>query len=155
MQNRTYTALAALALGASVAVASVCGAQPAGQKRPPTGQPGARPGVRPGGPGGAGFMQRMAEQLKLTEAQKTKLKPIFEAQQKEAMALRQNTSLSEDQRRTKMRAIFTNSQAKMKKILTAEQNKKLTEMLANLRNRGGPGGRPGGGPGARPGGTPR
>lgn len=64
-------------------------------------------------------VKALTETLKLTEEQQTKLKAIFD-EQTEAMS-KIDSSLSREERREAMQKIQTDSQSKIKEILTAEQ----------------------------------
>ena len=100
-----------------------------------------------GGPGG-GMMRRMAQELGLTEAQKAKLQAMMKQTGDKRRAIRENKSLSPDQRRAQMKALRTSSEARMKAILTPAQRTKLAAMQAKMEQRmrenggrmGGPGG---------------
>ncbi len=100
-----------------------------------------------GGGGGRGMMtpdqqvERLDTALTLTADQKTSIKAIFEASMKDQMALRQDTSLSDDDRRAKMTAMREAQTAKIKAVLTDEQKTKYDEMMKAQRQRG-PGGPP-------------
>lgn len=99
-------------------------------------------------------IQRLAEQLKLTDEQKAKIEPILKKQQEQVQALRGDQSVPQEQRMGKMRSIMEDTRKQIAAVLTDEQKKKFEGMAA----RGGPGGRRGqGGPGApgEGGGRPR
>jgi Spy/CpxP family protein refolding chaperone len=64
---------------------------------------------------------RMAEELKLTDEQKTKIRTFREEQRKKAEEIRKDTSLTPEQKREKSVALRKEGDAKMKEILTAEQ----------------------------------
>ena len=89
--------------------------------------------------GQAGF-DRMAEQLNLTEDQKPKVQSIMKAQMDKMRGLRQDTSLTPEDRKAKMKAIREDSAAQMKAVLTAEQFQKWQDMQSKMHNRppGGP-----------------
>jgi Spy/CpxP family protein refolding chaperone len=109
---------------------------------PATGQRGAR---------GRDQLQALAQELKLTEDQKTQLKPLLEKQRtkqvEQARALRADTSLSTEQRREKLMALREQSRKDLapefKKILTSEQFEKWQKMPQGQR-RGSPNGSRGG-----------
>lgn len=84
---------------------------------------------------------RLAERLKLTDEQKPKVKAAMEKQTKQFQELRKDTSLSREDRRTKMRDIREKYNKEMKAILTEEQYKKLqqAESRRGQRRRGGAG----------------
>lgn len=77
---------------------------------------------------GAGIEQRvdrMAQELNLNEQQKTKLRALFEDQQKKLQELRADTSASKQDRGVKARAMREEYQIKLKEILTPDQYTKL------------------------------
>jgi len=88
---------------------------------PPAGGP--PPGGPPGGPGMRGRLgfDMTAKQLDLTEDQKPKVKAILDDEVQQMRDLRQDNSLSPDDRRTKMRTARDNTAAKLKDVLTPEQ----------------------------------
>lgn len=96
-----------------------------------TAQTSAAPGQRMRRPG----MQRMLEQLNLSDDQKAQLKTLRDQQRQDIQALRIDQSLTADQRRTQMQAVHQQFRTKMQGILTAEQQKQLQQMR---RARGGP-----------------
>lgn len=80
-------------------------------------------------------LARMTKQLKLTDAQQTRIKPILEEQHKEMMALRQDTSMTREERFAKFREIRKQTFEKIHPILTSEQQKELKEMQQMRRER--------------------
>jgi len=130
MKMHKFTLLAALAAGTLIALTPTLRAEDK-PNRPDRAE---RPA---GGPGQRGDMlKRMAEELGLTEEQKTKLQEAFK-EQREA-----NKDLSPEERREKMKETREAINAKIKAILTAEQYAKW-EKIREERRPGGPGG-PGG-----------
>lgn len=108
---------------------------------------------REGGKGGGGgrgrgpSIEMLTEQLSLSKEQAEKLKPVLESQRAKMEALRADESLSQEDRRTRMRSIREEGDAAIAAVLTPEQKKKWEETRAN-RGPGGPGGeRRGGGEG--------
>jgi Spy/CpxP family protein refolding chaperone len=85
-------------------------------------------------------MARMTKQLNLTDDQQAKIKPILEDQHKQMMDLRQDTSMSREDRFAKMRNIREKSSEQMKAVLTPEQQKKWEKMQQRRRGRRGGGG---------------
>lgn len=73
-------------------------------------------------------MQKMAEQLNLTEAQKNQIKPIFEESHTQSKAIRQNAQLTPEQKREQMKQIRKSTMEKVHAILTVEQREKMKEM---------------------------
>ena len=86
-------------------------------KPPSTPPAGAPPAGRP--PGG-GF-ERMAEQLNLTADQKTKVKSIEDTRRQKMLDLRNDTSLSPEDRQAKRKAVAEDMSQQMKAVLTPEQ----------------------------------
>jgi Spy/CpxP family protein refolding chaperone len=82
-------------------------------------------------------LARMTKQLQLTDEQQAKIKPIIEEQHKQMMDLRQDTSMSREDRRSKFGEIRQKSLEKMKAILTPEQQKKWQKIQEERRGRRG------------------
>ena len=97
---------------------------------PPAGQ--RPPGMR-GGPN--------LDQLNLTAEQKPKVQAILDAQRQKVRDLREDTSLTPEDRRAKMKAIREDEVTQMKAVLTPEQFEKYQQMTQRRR----PGGPPPGG----------
>ena len=81
-------------------------------------------------------LERMTTDLKLTDAQKPKVKAVLEEGQKQREAMRDTP---QDQRREKMRAAMEAQQKKLKEILTPEQLEKWQKQREEMRRN-----RPGG-----------
>ncbi len=94
--------------------------------------------------GGRGMMNadRLAEQLNLTSEQKTKVDAILQDQRSQMMALRQDSSMSQEDRRDKMQGIQKTTHSKIRDLLTDEQKEKFDQMPQGR----GPGGPPQGPP---------
>lgn len=75
-------------------------------------------------------LNRMTEQLKLTDEQKPKVKAVLEERNKQMQGLRE---LSPEDRRTKMQSLRQETNKKLKEILTPEQFKKYEEMQRGMR----------------------
>jgi Spy/CpxP family protein refolding chaperone len=86
----------------------------------------------------------MAERLKLTDDQKAKLRPIYQEEMTKTREVRQDTSLTTEQRRDKMRDLRQEYLGKMKPILTADQYDDLKKMREQGAGRGPRGVRQGG-----------
>jgi Spy/CpxP family protein refolding chaperone len=84
-------------------------------------------------------LARLTKQLKLTDEQQAKIKPILEEQHNKMMDLRQDTSMPREERFAKFREVRQESMGKMKPILNPEQQKKWEKMQQMRRERrGGP-----------------
>jgi len=78
----------------------------------------------------------LAEKLGLSDEQKAKVKEIYEKQAKDIQALRSDTTLSEDARRTKMREIAKATNDAIVALLTPEQKAKWEAYLKERRDSG-------------------
>ena len=116
MKITKFSVIAGLALGSLVVSSNLATAQEqkGGQRRPSVEQ----------------FMERMNEDLKLTDEQKPKVKAVLEESQKKRQEL---SSIPQEERRGKVRDIRDNENKKLKEILTAEQYTKYEKMLEDLR----------------------
>jgi Spy/CpxP family protein refolding chaperone len=72
--------------------------------------------------------ERMAEQLNLTDQQKTQLQSFKQSQRQQAQAIRQDTSLTPEQKRDKFKQLRESNHQQMMGILTAEQQQKLQQL---------------------------
>jgi len=93
---------------------------------PPTGNP-ASP--RPAGMRIGPTLEQLTKSLNLTTDQVTKVKPILDARDQKVRDLRGDTSLSSQDRRTKMLSIREETATQLKAILTPEQYDKWQKML--------------------------
>ncbi len=85
------------------------------------------------------MLQRMTESLNLSEEQREKIRPILLDQAQQLRALREDKSLSPEDRRAKARALRRDTRLKVDQILTPEQKAKRREHWQNRRGRrGGP-----------------
>lgn len=66
-------------------------------------------------------IDRLAETLNLTDDQKAQFQSVFKAEGQKMRALHHDTSLSADDRRTKMKEIQKDTSAQLQSILTPEQ----------------------------------
>ena len=65
-----------------------------------------------------GRMDRMSRELNLADDQKAKLKPIFQSEWQEMKPVREDSSLSQDQKHEKMKSIHEKYRAKFEGVLT-------------------------------------
>lgn len=142
MKATRISLIAALIAGVLVAYSPAASAQEAkDDKSPPKGE------GRPGGPGGARGeaakerLNKLAEELKLTDVQKTKVEAVMKEQQ-EKMRGSRDPNATPEERKEKMKAGREELSKKMKAILTPDQFTKW-EKMPQGRGPGGPG-RPGG-----------
>lgn len=82
------------------------------------------------------MVEHLSTELNLTEEQRTKIKPMAEDVYKQMDQVRQDSSLSEQERREKLRQIHENALGQVKTILNPEQQKKLDEMMSSHAHHG-------------------
>jgi protein CpxP len=109
--------------------------------------PAAQQGPRGGGRGG-NQVEMLTKRLDLTPDQVTQVKAIDDDQMKQSAAVRNDSSLEQDARRSKMMDIRKASQDKIRAVLTDDQKTKYDALLEEMRNRQGQ--RGGGGGAAAP-----
>lgn len=80
-------------------------------------------------------LKQLAEELKLTDEQKEKLKPILQEEGEKLKALREDTTTAREAKVAKYREIQQGIEAKIKPILTAEQAEKWEKARAERRKR--------------------
>jgi len=73
-------------------------------------------------------LDKMTEELKLTDEQKPKVKVVLEESDKKRQELFADTSVPRDQRREKMQAITEQQDKKLKEILKPDQYEKYEKM---------------------------
>jgi len=80
-------------------------------------------------------LKNLTDRLSLTADQQGKIKPILEDRNQQMQALRNDQSLTQDDRRTKGRAIQEASTQKIRDVLTDDQKKKYDDMQQEMRDR--------------------
>ena len=125
MKINKFSVMTGLVLGGLMAFSSMAVAQD--QK------PG---GGRGRGPSVEQRMERLTEELKLTDAQKPKVKAVLEATAKKGQELRGDTSVPREERREKMQAIMQQEDKQLKEIFTPDQYTKYEKMRAEMRGGG-------------------
>jgi Spy/CpxP family protein refolding chaperone len=123
MKMHKFSLVAALALGSLMACTGLTSAQDANANTN-TNAPANRP-RRP--PTVEQRVDRMATQLKLTDEQKTKVTAVLEDSAKQMRELRNDKNLTREEQREKFRAMRTESDSKLKQILTPEQWEKYQQ----------------------------
>ncbi|MCL6519550.1 MAG: hypothetical protein K6T99_06920 [Armatimonadetes bacterium] len=76
--------------------------------------------------------EKLAQRLNLTEAQKTALKSIQEDRRSKIKAILSDKNLSKEQKRGKIRQVLEESRARIKSLLTPEQEQRLNANLLLL-----------------------
>jgi len=122
MKTHKLSLIAALALGGLMACASLATAQDNKDSKGGQGQGGRR------GMSVDARMERLTTELTLTDAQKPKVKAVLEDTQKKMRELRDDSSLSQDQRREKFTALREEESKALKPILTPEQMEKYKNL---------------------------
>lgn len=152
MKLNSRNIVALMALGGTMAFAPALMAQDTSTNTPAGGPPAAAPGGQMRGPSADQMVQRLTTRLNLTADEQTKVKPIVEKQMQEMAALRDDQD--QQDRRTKMMAIRTETASNMQAVLTPEQFTQYQQMAPRGRRGGmGPGGNtnaPAGGPPGAP-----
>ena len=87
-----------------------------------------RPAKGEKGPKGGDRLANLTEQLSLTPAQVEQIKPILNSERDAMRALNQDTSLDREAKRPKMREIREAHDAKIRALLTPEQQAKMDAM---------------------------
>ena len=73
-------------------------------------------------------LQMLSEKLNLTDDQKSKLKPILQDQEQQLKAVSEDTSLTQEQKTAKKKALHESFHEQIDAVLTPEQQAKLKEM---------------------------
>jgi Spy/CpxP family protein refolding chaperone len=128
--------VAVLAIGATALSALPAMAQDPSAPSPSQDQA----GPRQGGPGRGNQVEFLTKKLNLTADQVTQVKAIDEDSGKQMKALREDTSVAQQDKRAKMMDIRKASQGKIRALLTPDQQTKFdaleTEMRGRMRDRG-------------------
>lgn len=120
--------MVALCSGALCAIPML--AQDAAPAAPSQGQMGPRGGRMEGRQ-----LETLTKRLNLTTDQQAQVKAIDEDTGKQMMAVRNDTSLSQDDKRSKMTGIRKASQDKIRGVLTDDQKTKYDALLAERQQR--------------------
>ena len=122
MSNTRWSILTILVLSA----AGLTFAQTSQESQAPT--PNKHAGMHHNGESVDQHLQMLSEKLNLTDDQKAKLKPILQDQMQQMKAVHEDSSLSPEQKRTKMKSIHESFHDKINAVLTPEQQTKFKEM---------------------------
>jgi periplasmic protein CpxP/Spy len=104
----------------------------AAQDSPPNNQQPAQGnhGWHHGPPDPAQRTQELTKKLNLTSDQQTKVQNVFQSERSQMESLRQDTSLSQQDRHAKMMEIHKSTDAQVRALLDSTQQKKWDEMQA-------------------------
>ena len=75
-----------------------------------------------------GVLEQLSEKLNLSDAQKAAIRPILATEANEIKAVHQDSSLSNEQKQTKVKEIRDSSREKINALLTTDQQKIFAEM---------------------------
>ena len=76
--------------------------------------------------------EKLAQELNLTADQKTKVQGIMKDTGAQMRAIHQDTSLPEDQREAKLKALHESTHSQINALLTPDQQTKFTAMRKNM-----------------------
>jgi Spy/CpxP family protein refolding chaperone len=99
-----------------------------------TNTPPANPPASDVKPHAHGF-ERMVEELNLTDDQKPKVKTIMDAQTQKMRDVREDDSLSQDDKRAKMKAIHEDTATQLQAVLTPDQFAKWQKISQRMPRR--------------------
>lgn len=111
-------------LGAALAIGVPVFAQTAAD----SGQANSQAQAAPNGHRHGRRMHELTKELNLTPDQQTRIKPIFQQAHAQAKTIRQDTTLSQDQKRSKIKELHENTMAQLNGILTPEQQTQLKQL---------------------------
>jgi periplasmic protein CpxP/Spy len=77
----------------------------------------------------------MSKQLNLTQEQQSQLKPIFQKQHQAAKAMKEDTSLTQDQKKAKFKSLRQETMAQVNPILTPEQQQQWAQLREQAKAR--------------------
>ena len=80
-------------------------------------------------------LQHLTKKLKLSDDQQAKLKPILEDQNKQMQAIHNDSSLSREDRFSKMQDLRQSSDTQIKSVLNEEQQKSFDKMREEQHDR--------------------
>jgi periplasmic protein CpxP/Spy len=83
----------------------------------------------------ASRLEWMSKELNLTDDQKAKLKPILADEGKQMQSVKEDTTLSQDQKRDKMKEIRQKTDSQVNDILTPDQQKKYADLKAEQQQK--------------------
>jgi periplasmic protein CpxP/Spy len=82
-------------------------------------------------------LEMLSQRLNLTDEQKTKVKPLLENEMKQVQDLRQNTSLSREDKRAKFLELRQSTHKQIRSLLNADQQKTFDEWQKQREERRG------------------
>ncbi|PTY06403.1 hypothetical protein DB347_13335 [Opitutaceae bacterium EW11] len=82
-----------------------------------------------------GKLQMLSEKLNLTEAQKAQVAAILKEDQATRQAIRQDTTAADDVKKAKRKELLDSERAKIRALLTPEQQAKFDDMASHRGHR--------------------
>src|SRR5260370_27388757 len=79
-------------------------------------------------------LQHMSSELNLTDDQKQKIQPILQSEVQQMKPVRNDSSLSADQKQAKMQGIRDSANSQIAPILTPDQQKKFAAMKEHAKD---------------------
>lgn len=80
-------------------------------------------------------LQRLSKRLNLTDEQKNQILPILTDRQQQMESIHNDSSLSQADRRAKMRSVREDSDSKIRAVLNDDQKQKYDQMQQQMRER--------------------
>lgn len=78
-------------------------------------------------------LEWMSKELNLTDDQKAKLKPVLADESKQMQGVRNDTTLTEEQKRDKMKELHQSTDTQINDILTPDQQKKYEDLKSQQK----------------------
>jgi Spy/CpxP family protein refolding chaperone len=78
---------------------------------------------------------RLAQELNLTDAQKTQLRNMHQQNREQMKAIKTDDSLTQEQKKEKFKALHESRQAQMNSILTPDQQQKFAQIKENRKGK--------------------
>lgn len=78
-------------------------------------------------------LEWMTKELNLTDDQQAKMKPVLADEMKQMKSVRDDTTLTQDQKRDKMKEIHQSTDSQVNDILTPDQQKKYADLKAQQK----------------------
>ena len=133
MKKNIYSFALSALIGATAAIgAPQAVSAPAGQNEPV--QTDGTHAKRHGQPDPQRRVERLTKRLGLTSEQQSQLLPILSQQAEQMKALKSDTSLSDTDRRAKMREVRQASNTQIRSVLTDSQKQQYDAMLQQARS---------------------
>lgn len=74
------------------------------------------------------YLQQISSELNLTDDQKTQIKPMLQSEFQQLKSVKDDTTMSPDQKKAKAQEIHAATKSQIANLLTPEQQKKLDTM---------------------------